>query len=222
MSERPTEERFLSDVAEHQMHIIRDDGVHRHIMFKKPETGCMHFQLITWPGYLCYTGDMGTYVFSRLDDMFEFFRTDAKYWQRNDGRKLHINPGYWSEKIQAEDRAGVKVYSADKFRECIGELLKNHEEFEAEKHSRRYEADSEFVPDQELREAIEEEVLSYADEGEREARCAANEFQWKGEQFFTDFWEFDLRDYTYRFIWCCYAMTWGIQQYDKQKETATK
>lgn len=70
-----TEETFLADVAAHQIHVLRDDGVHRHIRFKRPGTYCMQFDLITWPGYLCYTGDMGTYVFNRLEDMFEFFRT---------------------------------------------------------------------------------------------------------------------------------------------------
>ena len=71
-----TEQSFLKDVAEHQMTVLRDDGVNRHVQFRRPGTICMGFELITWPGYLCYTGDMGTYVFRRLEDMFEFFRTD--------------------------------------------------------------------------------------------------------------------------------------------------
>lgn len=70
------EQRFLNDVANHEMIIIRDDGVNRHVRFKRPNSSCMYFDLITWPGHLCYTGDMGSYVFRRLEDMFEFFRTD--------------------------------------------------------------------------------------------------------------------------------------------------
>ena len=81
---------FLRDVAEHEMIVVRDDGVHRHIRFKKPGTSCMHFDLITWPGYLCYTGDMGTYVFSRLTDMFEFFRTDREYMRLREGQTLRV------------------------------------------------------------------------------------------------------------------------------------
>lgn len=50
--------------------------------------------------YLCYTGDMGTYVFQRLTDMFEFFRTDREYKKRNGG-KLAVNLSYWGEKLQA-------------------------------------------------------------------------------------------------------------------------
>ena len=95
MSHSPSQEEFQKDVSQHGVTIIRDDGVNRHIRFKRPGTMCMHFDLITWPGYLCYCGDMGTYVFSRLEDMFEFFRTDRD-----------INPGYWAEKLQAVDNHG--------------------------------------------------------------------------------------------------------------------
>ena len=28
------------------------------------------FDIVTWPGYLCYSGDMGCFVFTRLPDMF--------------------------------------------------------------------------------------------------------------------------------------------------------
>ena len=96
MTRESTEADFLKDVAAHEMEILRDDGVYRHIRFKKPGTWCMHFDLVTWPGYLAYSGDMGCYVFSRLNDMFEFFRTDREYLQR-DGRQLCINLCYWSE-----------------------------------------------------------------------------------------------------------------------------
>lgn len=72
------ESRFLADVKDHKISIVRDDGVYRHVRFAKPETVCMHFDLITWPGYLAYVGDMGAFTFTRLRDMFEFFRGDHK------------------------------------------------------------------------------------------------------------------------------------------------
>lgn len=77
---------FERDVAEHQMQVLRDDRLYRHLLFKKPGTGCYHFNIVTYPGTLVYTGDMGSFVFQRLEDMFEFFRSDA---DRGDG----INPG---------------------------------------------------------------------------------------------------------------------------------
>jgi hypothetical protein len=197
-----TEERFLKEVEQHQMTVLRDDGVNRHIRFRKPGTGNMGFDLITWPGYLCYTGDMGTYVFSRLRDMFEFFRTDREH-QRKDGRTLFINRGYWAEKVQAVDKSsGLLEYSADKFREVVSELLDGMDASAA------------------LREAVEDEVLCAADEGGQAAHDAASGFKFEGKHVFRDFWEYSLDIYTFRFVWCCYALAWGIEQYDKAKPMA--
>lgn len=45
-----TEQDFLKDVREHEMIVIRDDGVNRHIRFKRPQEGAYWFDIITWPG----------------------------------------------------------------------------------------------------------------------------------------------------------------------------
>lgn len=213
MELEPTESLFLKDVSKHQMIVIRDDGVYRHLRFKQPDTGNMYFDLITWPWCLCYTGDMGTYVFNRLEDMFQFFRTDREWLKNQEGKSLYINPSYWAEKVQAACGDGVKEYSAELFEETIKELLADHEESEKED----YEGDSKYVPSQELRDAIQDEVLSYAHDGEHAAYTSACKFEFNGERFFYDFWETNLRTYTYRYIWCCYAMAWGIQRYDETK-----
>lgn len=186
-----TEGKFLKDVAEHTMHIAIDNGNHRHVTFAKPGTWCMSFQLITWPGYLCYTGDMGTFVFRRLDDMFEFFR------DHKDEGKLRINLGYWAEKLEATDRgSGHEQWSEDKFRAVIEGYFEDE------------------PPSPELRQAIDEEVLSRIDDGQHEAYRAANDFEHDGFTF-TDLWDHDFTEYSYRFIWCCYALAWGIKQYDE-------
>ena len=225
---QPTEESFLKDVAGHEMTIIRDDGVNRHVRFKQPGTSCYYFDLITWPGCLCYTGDMGTYVFSRLEDMFQFFRTDRENLRLKDGLTLAINLGYWSEKLIAVDggRTGGKAeeFSEERFRECIQEYRLTwirENRGRTTKDQRR-----------ELWEAIDNEVLSHSDEGEHEAMTAAHDFSHDVEvgtrsiikrinRFeFTDFWDNHLTDYTYHFVWCCYALAWGIQQYDNAKAPA--
>lgn len=41
------EESFLNDVKNHQMIIINDDDVNRHIRFQRPGSSCMLFDLIT-------------------------------------------------------------------------------------------------------------------------------------------------------------------------------
>jgi len=90
-------DRFARDVANHKLTVLRDEGLYRHLRFKAPDGSTYWFDLITWPGYLTITGDMGTYVFARTQDMFEFFRS-----HRSTG--FPINPGYWAEKIRAADQ----------------------------------------------------------------------------------------------------------------------
>lgn len=192
--EHCTQERFLCDVALHGMEYIRDDGVYRHIRFRKDDTNDLSFDLITWPGHLCITGDMGTWVFSRINDMFKFFREE-----RPNADTLFINTGYWSEKILAEDKiCGTATYDPDKFRELINQYL-----------------DDDPYVTKELRIAVARDVLAYADDGEDGARRAAADFKWHEKFYFRDFWEYNLRLKTYQFIWCCYAIVWGIRRYEQ-------
>lgn len=210
-----TESKFLSDVREHQMTILRDDDVYRHIRFKKPGTGCMHFDLISWPGYLCYTGDMGTYVFSRLRDMFEFFRTDRQY-NLGRGRTLGINLSYWAEKVEAKDmHDGIREFSEDLFnRAVISDLVTwiRSNAYRTTKDERRELWDS----------VISEVIWADGDSGGYRKQCAAHDFshyvnEKVGDFYFQDFWENKVEDYTFRYVWCCYAIAWGIMQYDEAK-----
>ena len=195
-----TEKIFLKDVAEHQMIILRHEGLYRHIRFKRPNTINMSFDLITWPGHLCYTGDMGTYVFCRLEDMFQFFRSSHPC-QPEEDTQLSINPSYWAEKLAAVDRAdGLREYSSDKFRDYFVEWMNENE------------------ASTELQEEIEDNILAYAEDGPEEAIKAAMEFEYEDEHLFTDFQEISVETYTFRYLWCCYAMVWGINKYDKAKQ----
>ena len=200
----PTEASFLKDVSEHRMTVVRDDGPHRHLHFGKPGTGIEHFQIITWPGYLCYTGDMGTYVFRRLDDMFEFFRTDRHHTQKN-GQQLYINPGYWSEKVEAADRHGhITEFSMEKFQatvlDRVASLVDDDEDWTDTKSAA-------LIND------LKDGVL--AAEDEYEAIEAIRRFDHKGaEHLFEDWSERSTHEYTYRFLWCCYALAWAVKHYD--------
>jgi hypothetical protein len=233
MTDFCSEERFLGDVKDHVMTIVRDDGrAGRHIRFKKPGTMCMHFDVITWPGYLCYTGDMGTYVFRRLEDMFEFFRTSSKHSRQD--RQLFINPAYWGEKLESIDRGdGFKKFSREKFAAAIKDYYDSHvkEDIEEEAEEREMLDDGEALSEAQVKrfedaaefrkslwEEIESDVLDKADSNDGGAAIrAAMDFECDGFEF-RDFWETNCDDYTFRFIWCCYALAWGIEQYDKAKE----
>jgi len=206
------EKRFLRDVSEHKMIVKMDNGTYRHLVFKKPESSEYRFELITWPGYLTYVGDMGDFTFSRLDDMFQFFRTDKQ--QPVSGQTLFINTDYWAEKCVSVDKAdGIKEYSPSLFREVIQEwidqIIHDHSD---NPHIEQYSAW--------LKQEVNEELLCYADDGEAEVRRLVDNFEieLEGEKLtISDFWETTLTEKTFRFIWCCYAIAWGIAQYDKAK-----
>ena len=214
----PTQESFLKDVSNHSMSVFLDNGVYRHLSFSNNGSFNQQFDIVTWPGFLAYSGDMGCFVFSRVNDMFCFFRNDK------DKKELQINPSYWSEKLQSVDRdtSGYKEYSPDTFRSSVQEHVEEWiEEFKGEygyseeeiKEQRSVFADA-------LLESIKEEVLNYADDGEYKAHEVLRDFTFffnKTIFQFHDTWEWELKDYTYRFIWCCYAIVWGIEKYDSFK-----
>lgn len=205
MSKRPTDidqARFLRDVAEHQVTIVHDvpSAAVRVIRFAKPGSSIRAFTLTTWPGYLAYSGDMGTFVFARLRDMFECFRAPA-----DTDLDRRINPGYWAEKVEAACREGVKEFRVELFKERIQEWLDGME------------------ASPELRQAVADEMPSDLQDGDSNTAYAwAMQFSDDGNRpVFQDFWEVDCTEYTFRFMWCCYALVWGIDQYDRARQAAT-
>lgn len=198
-----TKERFLNDVKNHQIHVIRDDGVNRHIRFKRPESTNMYFDLLTWKGHLCYTGDMGTYVFSRVDDMFTFFRGDLD-------QEFGINPNYWGEKLLAISRFG------EGYTQFNSELFKEHVLEDYQLYFENTERDEEDM--EEIRERLDWEVLDFIDDaGPEELINRAIGFSATDdgtEPVFQDFWEHNFEVYTFHYLWCCYALVWGVAKYD--------
>lgn len=195
MSEYPeVAARFARDTAKHQMTVLHDDGLYRHLRFtSRPQGyGEYWFDLITWPGRLAMCGDVGDdYVFSRLPDMFEFFRGKG------------INPHYWAEKLGG-GRRSVKSYSEDLLRQLVVE---------------RFVEDARYngVPagtGKALRTWVLDEDLS----DEHAARQVLEDFAHKGYEFRDDLWEWDFHDYDSSFLWACHAIVWGIAQYDAARK----
>jgi hypothetical protein len=181
--------RFASDTAGHQMTVLLDQGLYRHLRFARPDSSICWFELITTPNLLTINGDMGTFMFSRLEDMFRFF-------QRADG---DINPSYWGEKIHASSDP-VSIYSAKVFTDTIRDAaIDQLDDVDESLHG-------------EALAALEEEVLSYAPAGEQEARNALDRF---GHELleFSDTWEYDFTDYSFRYLWNLYAIVHGIARY---------
>ena len=216
MSNILTEADFLRDVGSHEMHLLRDDGFNRHIRFQKPDTRNQQFDLITWQGHLCYTGDMGTYVFARLEDMFEFFRTDREYAARK-GKTLGVNLGYWAEKLLATDSNGPHSNGAIEFdqdqfkREVLAYLVQWMREH-------REETDAAWRRDL-WREVIDSVIET--DDGEVGKLFALQHFNFNfphdGPCFeFDSDWlmETDFKAYTWHYQWACHAIAWGVMRYD--------
>lgn len=194
MKHECTAEMFLKDVENHRLEIVSDNDLCRHLQFRKPGDSNLHFNITTWPGYLCISGDMGSYVFARLPDMFNFFRST----------ELKINKSYWHEKLQSSDRHMKSTeYDEELFERDVKETFFNWvRDGNADKETRR-----------KIWTEIKSDVLSCGDD-EHEAGRATYDFNSHGFSFYDiGVW----RDYTYQFIWCLYAIVWGIQQYDKTK-----
>lgn len=204
MRHEKTEKRFLNDIKEHEMTIIRNDDVDRHLRFSRPESSVYRFDIITWSGHLLITGDMGSWLFRRTHDMFSFFRMDKGDWNYEENG-LGINPHYWEEKLLAVDARGgrdlgAKQYSQDLLEKVVRDIVDEWTE------------DWEENRVNDLWERLEEDVI-YA-ETERDAHEAAANFEHDGFKF-SDFWEHELREYTFIYLWCCYAVIWGIRKFDE-------
>jgi len=187
--------QFDKDTKTHVMKIIRDDGVYRHIQFRRPGSSTYHCEILTWPGFLCICGDMGTSVFRRTEDMFTLFRSSG------------ISPGYWGEKLQSIGTfTGYKKFSPEVFEEQI----KNHfETWEIETAEKKAEVWAD----------IEDKVLKVHDGEPWLAYEAVQEYKSEYGDQFDDFFDGgDCDEFTYHYIWILYAIVEVIRQYDEAKE----
>jgi hypothetical protein len=50
-------EAFRRETAGHQMTVMRDEGLYRHVRFSTSGSGLYWFGLITWPGCLTVGGE---------------------------------------------------------------------------------------------------------------------------------------------------------------------
>lgn len=220
-----TEDLFLEQVKSHEMERLLDScslEPYRHIRFSRPNSSTCMFELITFPMHLVYAGDMGTFVFSRINDMFDFFPMDNNDFNNKGNGCISINPDYWSEKLEASpiDTGvdGYKQFSKEKFKKAIFEyyedyLIDNNIDNEKIKEDLLYE--------------IEENVL-IADT-EYEAYSFADNFSYidddgimEDEFVFHDVTSWNFQEYTFHYLWACYAIQWGIAKYKEKKAELCK
>jgi hypothetical protein len=199
------EERFAGDTAKHEMAILHEDGLYRHVRFKQPKQSFYWFELITWPGCLAINGGMDGYVFSRELDMFGFFRGQ------------HVNPSYWSEKLRAQCK--VTGYSEEKFRARLAEAVA---EASGEFPDLAKAVEHDILDGWSGRDISTDETARFAlrdfeywrNPDDKYKAGARPDFQ------FTDTWEWDFTEWDHRFLWCCHAIQWGIGMYDKARKAS--
>lgn len=120
------------EFAEHKLEVIRDDGLYRHLRCHAPGTWIYGFDVVTWPGYLCLCGDIGTWAWSRERDMLPWFEKSSyrgepnlDYW----ASKLEDGPSRarrtewrYDEEYEAEGPVNVG-WNAQYVYACVGVLL---------------------------------------------------------------------------------------------------
>lgn len=220
--EEKARERFTADTAEHQMTVALDQGLYRHLRFRKPDTSFYWFDIITWPGHLTLAGDMGTWTFARTEDMFEFFRDKRA--------EPSINPGYWGEKLRSGNESGNRTceeYDGDRFTQLVNEYV--------EQRTEDWPADVRA----ELDASVKDHVLTddygntpphnetLAQEGaygfhfSRDVETKGSFGAVRIERYALDFQD-AVCDWTLwapsvHFLWCCWAIVHGITAYDAAK-----
>ncbi|NHB94825.1 hypothetical protein [Photorhabdus cinerea] len=194
-------ERFKKDTRYHSIKIFHNDDLYRHLELSKNNSSAYCFDIVTWPGYLCISSDMGCFTFSRVTDMFRFFRDSSG--------ELSINPDYWAEKLKMGVEYNKEIYkewSSDKFKDAVNEAFNNFID------------DNDAISDdvlEEIKESIEE-IISYSHD-EYDAVSAIRDYDDKYD-IFVDFWENDCMEYKFHYVWCLYAIVCGISKFDEQVE----
>ena len=193
--------RFAAETRGHEMTVLFDQGLYRHLRFASPDGSGYRFDLHTSPNRLMFHGEVGTYVFSvwPTEDMFDLFR-DSSIGDRP-------NFGYWHEKLVADGEAAIQ-FSTDLFDKQVA-----HELAEAE-------SDWPGVTD-DWKEKAEGFLAVYDTSNEQGARYATYDFSylhgdaepWEQQFKFSDCARWVLDDYDWRYLWACHAGLWGANQY---------
>lgn len=208
-------QRFFSETKNHKLTIKHDDGVYRHLRMMDPKDSAYWYDVITTPGYLHFNGDGESFVFARLTDMFQFFRSGI----HKDG-SIHVNVDYWSEKLKSS-RGKEKVYDEDRFekevRQRVDEAIEEGTFTEEEVKEFRQEIQDWIFDD-----------WGTAEEGAAFKIVADFEFKYGPKDKWgspTKTWQFyephewfgATKDYDWWLVWALYAIPYAIQAYDREK-----
>lgn len=192
--------RFARDTVGHEMTVLHDEGLYRHLRFQNPKSSLYWYEITTTPGQLTYSGDGESFVFRVAPDMFEMFRRSAE--------SGGINATYWAEKCKT---GNAESYSRERFEKYVWKQVA-----EAEPYYRG------------LREDVQEEIfdsLVWNVDGEHDALFVAMQYAFfltagpdangnRGPFSFRNVYDWQLRDFDWWFLFACHAIVDAIVKYD--------
>lgn len=214
---------FVSQTEEHQLTVLREDGLYRHMRMSAPGTSMWSWTVNTFPGYLTVVGDIADgYTFSRIEDMLNFFELGARSWNYYADGAPCIDFRYWAEKLSGGRSSNMRVYSQKSFLASVTDIMEQDEDLGLEMENEiraealECEGDSETVVKL-LAEA--QKIKSDRDALIEDARYhAENEndaYEWLNDhpKHFTDIFDIDIRTWDRHFVYACYAIALTVKKY---------
>lgn len=224
---------FAEETARHELTVLHDDGLYRHLRMRAPGTLMWGWDVVTWPGHLATSGDIADgYVFTRDTDMLEFFRVPP--YSRNyyaDGAPC-IDIGYWAEKLVGPDAyQRVRRYCHDLFLEQACTALHENAELSARAITMtRSGTDPDGGPlwmnpdpaEADRLQARRDAFLSdLGDVDPDEGLPGAQRFLADHEDVVgDDWWEWDLTDFDPCFVRACYALELTARTWSRRTAAA--
>jgi hypothetical protein len=178
--------QFPVRIKNHRVDAIMENDLYRHYRCWDGYSSNDSFTIVTSPGILVYTGDMGTYVFERTENMIAFM-----------GRACR-DIDYSAEKCVAADRDGIMKFTEEAF----------HREIAYRKETLiEYAKDDQVELSDKVKEAfqvLDDTELEYGGHLDYATACTAI----RDSELWDDCDFPELREYTFRFRFCLRAIDW--------------
>ena len=183
---------FKRATAGHQMTVLHEDGLYRHLRFQTPGNGSSYgYDLITWPYNLTIRGGW-TFTFSidATEDMLDLFRRTSFPGE--------INPSYWQEKVTA-GRDEIEGFNDSLFEQQVKQHV--------------VDAIRNGDAPRGIGAEVTRDIFEWGDiSHEAGARQELENFRFEGWSF-GETWEWNFRSFTPGFLWSCHAIRHGIELY---------
>lgn len=206
---------FSSATTDHELTVLHDDGLYRHLRMRAPGTMMWGWDVITWPGHLATSGDIADgYVFTRDTDMLAFFSVSEHLRHYYADGAPCIDISYWAEKLVGHDSyTRVRHYDHESFLAQCRTVLEESEDLSTEAISALRSGDGDILIDPDpteadrLRVRRDEFLTDLVDTDPDEGLVGAQRFLSDHEDIVGDnWWEWDLTGFDHHFVLTCYAL----------------